>query len=75
MNFRISELLLAFAFFAGLAGAQPAKPDAAWNAKAAAAYLDQRMAWWVDWSNAQRDHQTFCISCHTSARMRWRARR
>jgi squalene-hopene/tetraprenyl-beta-curcumene cyclase len=37
-----------------------------WNAAAAAAYLDQREIWWMSWSGAARDHETFCISCHTS---------
>jgi squalene-hopene/tetraprenyl-beta-curcumene cyclase len=38
----------------------------AWDPKAAAAYLDRRQAWWIDWPRAQRDHETFCVSCHTS---------
>ena len=38
---------------------------ASWNPKAAAAYLDQRAAWWMSWPGASRDHGTFCISCHT----------
>jgi len=37
-----------------------------WNRKAAAAYLDQRATWWTTWPNAQRDHGTFCVSCHTA---------
>ena len=42
-------------------------PDAsAWNAKAAASYLDERAEWWTTWKSAQRDHGTFCISCHTT---------
>jgi squalene-hopene/tetraprenyl-beta-curcumene cyclase len=41
------------------------KQPAAWNRKAAAAYLDQRQAWWTSWPQAARDHQTFCVSCHT----------
>jgi squalene-hopene/tetraprenyl-beta-curcumene cyclase len=36
-----------------------------WNPKAAAAYMDQREAWWTQWKGASRDHQTFCVSCHT----------
>ncbi len=40
-----------------------AKP---WNRDAAAAYLDSRMAWWAAWPSAARDHDTFCVSCHTS---------
>src|ERR1700712_4546726 len=43
-----------------------ADPAAAWNRKAAAAYLDQRSTWWSSWPTAQRDHGTFCISCHTA---------
>jgi squalene-hopene/tetraprenyl-beta-curcumene cyclase len=37
-----------------------------WNAKAAAAYLDQRERWWMGWQDAAREHGTFCISCHTA---------
>lgn len=37
-----------------------------WSQKAAAAYLDQRSAWWMQWPTAARDHGTFCVSCHTA---------
>jgi squalene-hopene/tetraprenyl-beta-curcumene cyclase len=37
-----------------------------WDPKTAAAYLDRRQAWWMDWPRAQRDHETFCVSCHTT---------
>jgi squalene-hopene/tetraprenyl-beta-curcumene cyclase len=37
-----------------------------WNQTAAAAYLDQRASWWMEWPKAARDHETFCISCHTA---------
>lgn len=37
-----------------------------WNPKRAAAYLDQRADWWMSWNGAARDHETFCISCHTA---------
>jgi squalene-hopene/tetraprenyl-beta-curcumene cyclase len=37
----------------------------AWSAKAAAQYLDGRMTWWAGWPTAARDHETFCVSCHT----------
>jgi squalene-hopene/tetraprenyl-beta-curcumene cyclase len=37
-----------------------------WDGKAAAAYLDGRMGWWMTWPSAARDHETFCVSCHTS---------
>src|SRR5262245_28524969 len=34
--------------------------------RAAAAYLDNRIEWWVHWPNAARDHDTSCVSCHTA---------
>jgi len=37
-----------------------------WSARAAAVYLDQRAGWWEAWPAAARDHNTFCISCHTA---------
>jgi squalene-hopene/tetraprenyl-beta-curcumene cyclase len=37
-----------------------------WSPKGAAAYLDQRADWWMGWKSAARDHETFCISCHTA---------
>jgi len=40
-------------------------PDT-WNPASAATYLDQRATWWMTWSRSQRDHDTFCISCHTA---------
>ena len=46
---------------------QPATKTAiSWDQKAAAAYLDQRASWWMEWPKAARDHETFCISCHTA---------
>ena len=38
----------------------------AWDAKAAAAFMDGRQTWWQTWPTAARDHETFCISCHTA---------
>ena len=40
--------------------------SAAWDQEAAAAYLDERSAWWRTWSVADRDHDTSCVSCHTT---------
>jgi len=37
-----------------------------WDQKSAAGYLDQRAAWWMAWPKAARDHETFCVSCHTA---------
>jgi squalene-hopene/tetraprenyl-beta-curcumene cyclase len=42
------------------------KAAASWDQKAAATYLDQRAAWWFEWPKSARDHETFCISCHTA---------
>ena len=57
--------LLATCLFAiGLYGAS--NDEGAWNSKSAAAYLDQRLSWWTNWQTAARDHDTFCISCHTA---------
>ena len=49
----------------GVAAEPPDTP--AWNARAAATYLDGEMEWWSTWPNAARDHGTFCVSCHTVA--------
>jgi squalene-hopene/tetraprenyl-beta-curcumene cyclase len=47
-----------------------AKPETkianSWDPKAAATYLDGRIAWWMNWPRAQRDHETFCVPCHTA---------
>ena len=60
----MKTILLAISFFcAWQAQAGDAK---SWDRKAAAAYLDGRMNWWATWPNAARDHDTFCVSCHTT---------
>jgi squalene-hopene/tetraprenyl-beta-curcumene cyclase len=43
-----------------------AEENNGWSAKAAASYLDQRAEWWTTWPSSARDHDTFCISCHTA---------
>jgi len=63
--------LVAFAMCVGvsLAIARPQTTRAAsasWDSRGAAAYLDSRMEWWLQWPNAQRDHDTACVSCHTA---------
>lgn len=50
---------------AGNVSAQ-SSPVSGWNPRAAAAYLDQRSSWWMEWPKSARDHETFCISCHTA---------
>src|SRR6266513_5083180 len=42
------------------------KIPSSWDQKAAATYLDRRASWWMDWPVAARDHETFCVSCHTA---------
>src|SRR3989454_4462514 len=42
------------------------KIASSWDQKAAAAYLDRRAGWWMEWPKAGRDHETFCVSCHTA---------
>jgi squalene-hopene/tetraprenyl-beta-curcumene cyclase len=56
--------------FAGVSFAAAQTPPAStteWNSRAAAAYLDGRMDWWLKWPNAIRDQGTTCVSCHTVA--------
>ncbi len=52
--------IIALCFSSGAASAQ-------WDAGKAASYLDGRIEWWMTWKSAARDHDTFCVSCHTSA--------
>jgi squalene-hopene/tetraprenyl-beta-curcumene cyclase len=40
--------------------------SARWSEQRAVAYLDARIGWWMGWSTSQRDHDTFCVSCHTA---------
>jgi squalene-hopene/tetraprenyl-beta-curcumene cyclase len=48
------------------AKATQAKASESWDPKAAGAYLDQREITWMEWPGAARDHDTFCVSCHTA---------
>jgi len=48
------------------AGLVAAENPSAWDARAAASYLDGREAWWLTWPTAARDHDTACVSCHTA---------
>ena len=58
------SFLMVCLFAAGLRAAS--NDQGTWNSKTAAAYLDQRSGWWITWQPAARDHDTFCISCHTA---------
>ena len=69
MKYTSAALVLAAVFVAALASTPMragAEGSAAWDAKAAASYLDARQAWWRSWPNAARDHDTVCVSCHSA---------
>ena len=65
---RIGTVAVVACLLATLVAAYRPAPRRApsWNARAAATYLDGRMAWWLRWSTATRDHGTSCVSCHTA---------
>ena len=67
----IGSLFLCLAPPARAQGSPPAGPlgpgdSARWSEQGAADYLDARIGWWMGWSTSQRDHGTFCVSCHTA---------
>src|SRR5437879_3545920 len=65
----LGMVVLATCLVTGLLTAGPPSGTPAansWNRKAAAGYLDQRESWWAAWPTAARDHETFCVSCHTA---------
>lgn len=64
---RVGLCFLAACLVAGLGAAglpQKAGQSNSWSPKAAAAYLEQREAWWASWPRARRGHGTWCVSCH-----------
>ena len=62
----VATLLAALVLGLSAVHAQSSGPGG-WDARAAAAYLDQRVDWWSGWETAARDRGTFCVSCHTTA--------
>ena len=62
----LATILLGPIVAAIVTNAAPEPDPRAFNAKAAAVYLDARAESWSTWSNAQRDRGTFCMSCHTT---------
>ncbi|MCU1294269.1 MAG: hypothetical protein JWP08_3119 [Bryobacterales bacterium] len=62
---RITRALATGMFVLLSASRLQAQDTGSWNREAARTYLDGRMNWWTTWPEAARDHQTFCISCHT----------
>ena len=63
----VAACALTVAAIAPSAAQTPASSTPGWNGRAAAAYLDGRMDWWLHWPNAARDRDTTCVSCHTAA--------
>jgi squalene-hopene/tetraprenyl-beta-curcumene cyclase len=63
----IFAFAVCFVAFTGVSfrGASDEPAPATWNKQAAASYLDARQTWWMHWPKAARDHDTFCVSCHT----------
>jgi squalene-hopene/tetraprenyl-beta-curcumene cyclase len=49
------------------AAGKAAPSTSGWDRQAAERYLDGREVWWQGWDRAQKDHGTYCISCHTQA--------
>jgi len=60
------KTITAIIFLAGLSSTN-AIGQQNWSPAHAAAYLDQRSEWWMAFPKAARDHDTFCVSCHTVA--------
>jgi squalene-hopene/tetraprenyl-beta-curcumene cyclase len=60
----LSGWLLAALLYASTAATK--EEPASWDPKAAATYLDARQAWWFSFPSAARDHDTACVSCHTT---------
>lgn len=66
---RVSRWLnaaLALAVVCQAAAAGGAGPRPAWKPAATRQYLDERIAWWLDWPSAARGQGTSCASCHTT---------
>jgi squalene-hopene/tetraprenyl-beta-curcumene cyclase len=68
MRKAIVRILAAFACIAAAiaAGISQEGSISSWDPRAAASYLDSRQSWWMTFPNAARDHETSCVSCHTT---------
>ena len=62
----IAGRLLLAGFSGTAAFGQQIHPSPVWSPAKAAAYLDTRSTWWISWPKSARDHDTFCVSCHTA---------
>ena len=61
-----AALALALAGLTSIASVARSGDTPGWNRATAGAYLDQRQGWWMTWPTAARDHETSCVSCHTT---------
>ena len=66
ISVRIGIAALALTTVLSAADAVSNTTSPAYSGEAAASYLDGRMTWWSTWPVSARDHQTFCVSCHTA---------
>jgi squalene-hopene/tetraprenyl-beta-curcumene cyclase len=62
----LAILTLAWTMFACSHEQKPPRASNTWNPKIAASYLDARETWWMNWVGSARDHDTYCVSCHTA---------
>lgn len=65
---RLSSLVFLpfLAFLASCSHSEIKEVSGPWDQKSAADYLDQRETSWMTWQGSARDHETFCVSCHTA---------
>jgi hypothetical protein len=61
-----SQRFFSFTCFVAFGFAAPSIAESQWDKAAAANYMDERQAWWIDWPVAARDQNTACQSCHTT---------
>jgi hypothetical protein len=65
LTFGLSVAVLAGLIVSAAASAPEPATAKNWDPAAAGRYLESRVAFWQTWPNAQRDHDTACVSCHT----------
>jgi squalene-hopene/tetraprenyl-beta-curcumene cyclase len=64
----LATMILIWSFFPGpLAVGKSSAGVTTWDRQAAERYLDSREIWWQGWARTHKDHDTYCISCHTQA--------
>jgi hypothetical protein len=63
---RLALVALSAALVASVGLTGRAQTPPAWNPQKAAAYLDQQQQTWYEFSAAQQDQETLCMSCHTT---------